>query len=84
MCLAINSRFRVEDAHVIVAEPGRQNLRQNAQCIIDAQRIRRLAEPDPRHVESRTALNQNDLDPPLGESGSRCQPADTATYDQDT
>ena len=70
--------------HVIVAEAGRQNLRQHAERIVDTQRIRRLAEPDAGHIERRPAFDQHDLDSSPGEGAGRRQPADTATHDQDT
>ena len=75
---------RVEDAHVVIDETGGQYFWQNAERIIDAQRICRLAEPDARQIERRAALDEDDCYAAPGQ-GRRCrQSANAASHHQNT
>jgi hypothetical protein len=71
--------LKIKNIHPIVIKAARQYFRENAERIVDAQCIRRLAEPDTRHVESRTPLDDDDFDAAPGEGGGSRQAADSAS-----
>ncbi len=73
----------VEDAHAVIAESGRQNFRQHPERLVDAERIRRLPEPDARHVEGRPPLDENDFNAALRQSRSSRQATHAAANHQD-
>ena len=72
----------IEDGHPVVGETRRQDFGQQAERIVDAQRIRRLAQTHARHIEGRPALDEHDLDAAPRESGGRRQAADAASDHQ--
>jgi hypothetical protein len=72
----------IEDIHPVIGEPARQELRKDSECLVNAERVRRLAEADARHIEGRTAFDENDLDAALRERRRGGQAAD-ATADHE-
>jgi hypothetical protein len=72
----------VEEIHAVIAEPRSENLVENAERFIDAQRVRGLTQPDARNVKGRPPLDQHDLDALPRERGGSRQSANTAANDQ--
>jgi hypothetical protein len=48
---------RIENAHVVVDETGREDRFEHAERVVNAKRIRRLAESDAWQVKSRATLD---------------------------
>jgi hypothetical protein len=68
---------------VIVAEARRQDIRQHAEGVVDAQRIGGLAEADARDVKGRAPLDQDRFDAALRKGCGRGQSTDAAADHQD-
>src|SRR5215472_2338518 len=73
---------RIENAHVVVDETGRQDRFEHTERVVDAKCVRRLAKADARDVESRATLDQHDLGATLGECGCSGEPADASAHHQ--
>ena len=62
----------IEKTHVVIADSSCDYLVENTECIVNAQPVGRLAEPDSRNIKGRPALNEYNLHAPSRESrGSR-------------
>ena len=62
--------LRIEDLHAVVHEALRQNVVENAERLVDAQRVRGLSKADARHVERRPPLDESHGDAALREAAS--------------
>ena len=72
----------VENVHPVVDEPRFQDLIENAQGIVDPQRVRGLSQAHARNRKGRSALDQDDLDATTRQDRGRRQSADTAADHQ--
>jgi hypothetical protein len=70
--------------HAVIAKARCEHLVENTERIVDAQRIRGLAEAYSGDVEGRPPLDQDDLHASPRERCRRRQPADTASDHQNT
>jgi hypothetical protein len=72
----------IEKTHVVIAESSCEYLLQNAERIVNAQRVGRLAEPDSCNVKGRPPLNENNLHSASCKGrGGRKSAADTTSDD---
>jgi hypothetical protein len=71
----------IEKAHMVIAESRCEDLVQNTERVVNAQRVGGLAEPDSRDVKGRPPLNQHNLHASSGESRSSRQSAHATSDD---
>ena len=72
----------IEQIHAVIAEAGRQDFVEDAERVVDAQRVGGLAESYSGNVESRPPLDQHDFDTAPRKCCGRRQPADAAADHQ--
>src|SRR5262249_44055839 len=76
--------IRVEYVHAIIDEPGRQNVIEHTQGIVDAQCVCRLAEAYAGNIPLRAPFDENGLHPPLRETRRSGQTSHPAADHQNT
>ena len=72
----------VEEIHAVIAEARCEYLVENTERVVNAQRIRGLAEPNSRDVKGRPPLDQDDFHASPCERCRSRQPADSASDHQ--
>ena len=72
----------IEKTHVVIAESPCEYPVENTERVVNAQRIRGLAEPDSRDVKGGSPLDQYDFHTSPCERRRSRQPADTASDHQ--
>ena len=72
----------VEQAHVVIAKTGREDLVENAERVVDAECIGGLAKADSGNIEGRPPLDEDDLHAPSREGCGSGQSADSASHHQ--
>ena len=74
----------IEEIHAVIAESGLENFVEHPERVVNAERIRGLAESDAGNVEGRPPLDQHDLHAAPRERRGGGQPADAASDHQHT